>query len=118
MVGGARRQRAGGLVIPEWNNMIDSIFQECLSALPFWPYFRDVLYALSKFLREKGNRLECRSIAGRRWGTIASVLRRLAESIAYIAVRFRADDWKKDGSGVKGMAHATKSSEWQRQLKV
>ena len=118
MVGGARRQRAGWLVIPEWNNMIDSIFQECLSALPFWPCFREVLSDVTQFLREKGNRLECRSIAGRRWGTIASVLRRLAESIAYLAVRFRVDDWKKDGAGVKGMAHATKSSEWQRQLKL
>ena len=98
--------------------MIDSIFQECLSALPFWPCFREVLSDVTQFLREKGNRLECRSIAGRRWGTIASVLRRLAESIAYLAVRFRVDDWKKDGAGVKGMAHATKSSEWQRQLKL
>ena len=114
--------------------MIDNIFQESLSALPFWPCFHKVLSEVIKFLRVKDNRHEVakrttgsvrstvmahiKSIAGRRWGNVASVLRRLDASIEHLAVPFRVDDRKKDGWGRAGMARASSSGEWQRQLKL
>jgi len=114
--------------------MIDSIFEECLSALPFWPCFHELLSEVIKFLRVKDNRRELakrtagsvrstvmariKSIAGRRWGNVASVLRRLDASIEHLAVQSRVDDRKKDGWGGAGMARASSSGEWQRQLKL
>jgi len=97
------------LVVPDWNHLTKNIFEECLSALPFWPAVREILSEVTNFPRVKNNRPELvkrtagsersagvghiKSIARRRRVTIASVLRRLNASIA---------DGAKHGWGVEG----------------